>query len=109
MDWPAPRPTSPLCIYADKVSKAASRFHLMVKASHEPSMRAMTKLVNVILGPGRPPPSMPVEERKVTSKEPPVLANVVQTPIKVRAVSNFPETLVSLSSDFPDVAKISDP
>ena len=44
----------------------------------------------------------------VTSKEPPVLANVVQTPIKVRAVSNILEPLASLFSDLPDVANISD-
>ena len=51
---------------------------------------------------------MPVEKNKVTSKEPPVLANVMQTPIKVRAVSNLLETLASLLSDLPDVANISD-
>ncbi len=51
---------------------------------------------------------MPVEENKVTSKEPPVLANVMQTPIKVRTVSNLLETLASLLSDLPDVANISD-
>ena len=72
-------------------------------------MQALSKLVNLLSGPGRPSPSMSAEGIKATSKEPPVLANVAQTPIKVRAVSNIPETLVSLSSDFPDVAKISDP
>ncbi|MFP6726524.1 MAG: hypothetical protein VCB63_06680, partial [Alphaproteobacteria bacterium] len=48
-------------------------------------------------------------EKKVTNKEPPVLANVVQTPIEVRTVSNFLETLASLYSYLPDVANISDP
>ena len=73
-------------------------------------MRALPKLVNEIPGPIGPPPrpSMPVEGKKVTSKEPPVLANVVQTAIKVRTVSNFLETLASLFSDLPDVANISD-
>ena len=72
-------------------------------------MQALSKLVNLLSGPGRPPPSMSVEGIKATIKEPPVLANVAQTPIKVRALSNFPETLVPLSSVFPGVAKINDP
>ena len=52
---------------------------------------------------------MPVDGKKVTSKEPPVSANVVQTPIEVRTVSNFLETLASLFSELLDVANISDP
>ena len=71
-------------------------------------MQALSKLVNLLSGPGGPPPSMSVEGIKATSKEPPVLANVVKTPIKVRTVSNLLETLASLFSDLPDVANISD-
>ncbi len=51
---------------------------------------------------------MPVEKNKVTSKEPPVIANVIQTPIKVLTVSNLLETLASLLSDLHDVTNISD-
>ena len=73
-------------------------------------MRTLSKLANVILGPTGPPPrpSMPVEKNKVTSKEPPVIANVIQTPIKVLTVSNLLETLASLLSDLHDVTNISD-
>ena len=51
---------------------------------------------------------MPAEEYKVTSKEPAVLANVMQTPIKVRTVSNLLETVASLLSHLHDVTNIGD-